>query len=68
LRIADSGLRIAFFPVSGIYFPVFLLAGFPLASTASHQAMEAQGPTTYFQKLAAEHPINANLVFLQAAI
>src|SRR5207249_6448542 len=63
--IADSGLRIAFFPVSGIYFPVFLFAGFPLASTASHQAMEAQGPTTYFQKLAAERRIKGKSGILQ---
>src|SRR5438093_7546440 len=34
-----------FFPVSDIYFPVLLIAGFPLASAASHPATETQGPT-----------------------
>src|SRR6266480_2928252 len=38
--IADCRQRIAdsFSPVSGICFPVFLIAGFPLASATSHPA------------------------------
>jgi len=50
--ISDFGSQIAdrfSFPTSNLYFPVSPSAGLPLTSTASHPAMETQGPTAQLQ-------------------